>query len=151
MRTCSHILLLAILAFSAVCQSEYELEHEPWKWDPDFDEDQPYTFKRFVLYAPKGCGLDEMVGFKDWIDNYSAKFPELEMFSKTGDPYIRVFDKNNEVYDDIMLQRHDANEINKLLVALGAKYDKSLTWETRNQENKLRKAFYAPHVKKEDL
>ena len=57
-------------------------------YDPDFDEDQPFKFKKFVLYAPKGCGLDEMVGVKDWIDNYSAKFPELEMFSRSMSPFL---------------------------------------------------------------
>mmetsp|Transcript_17853 Transcript_17853/g.17581 ORF Transcript_17853/g.17581 Transcript_17853/m.17581 type:complete len:92 (-) Transcript_17853:42-317(-) len=87
-----------------------------------------------------------MIGLKDWIDNESAKFPDLEMFSKSGDPYLRFFDKDGNVTDDIPIQRHDAYELTKLLVDLGAKYDSTLTWEKREQENKLKEAFYAPGV-----
>ena len=126
------------------------METEPWKYDTTFDEDQDYNFGRIAIYAPKGCGLNEMTGLKDWIDNYSAKFPELELFSKSGDPYIRIWDKKNNIYDDIMIQRHNARELNKLLISLGAKYDEKLTWELRDQENKLKKAFYSPSAK-EDL
>ena len=150
MKRFSIVLALVLLFTLAQCQTEYELEQEPWKYDTTFDEDAELDYARIALYAPKGCGLDEMQGLKDWIDNDSAKFPDLEMFSKSGDPYLRFFDKNGNVTDDIPVERHDPHELNKLLISLGVKYDKSLTWELRKQENKLKKAFYAPDIK-EDL
>ena len=67
-------------------------------------------------------------------------------FFTGGDPYIRFWDEKDQIIDDILLSRHDAHEINKLLIGLGAKYDAELTWELREQENKLKKAFYAPGV-----
>ena len=63
---------------------------------------------------------------------------------------MRFWDDKGEIFDDILLARHDAAEINKLLVSLGQAYEADMTWESRKQENILRKAFYAPGVK-EDL
>ena len=150
MRLLESILLIALLCTKSLAQTQNDVKAEPWKYDSNFDEDQPFEFSRMALYAPKGCGLDEMQGFKDWIDNYSAKFPNLAMYSKSGDPYIRFWDKNDEIIDDILLSRHDADEINRLLMDLNVTYKPELTWEIRNEENKLKKAFYASGVK-EDL
>mmetsp|Transcript_2612 Transcript_2612/g.3058 ORF Transcript_2612/g.3058 Transcript_2612/m.3058 type:complete len:92 (-) Transcript_2612:37-312(-) len=91
-----------------------------------------------------------MVGLKDWIDTDSAQFPDLNMYSQSGEPYIRIWNKAEEIYDDISIGRHDAKELTKLLIRLGQKHQSDLTWELRKQENKLKEAFYAPGVK-EDL
>ena len=37
------------------------------------------------------------------------------------------------VLDELPLDRYDSVEINKLLVSLGKKFDKSITWDTRDQ------------------
>ena len=34
-------------------QTEEDMKQEPWKYDPEFDEDQPFKFSKVVLYAPK--------------------------------------------------------------------------------------------------
>ena len=139
------ILALGFLLAVAFWQTDYQLENEPWKY-ADFDEDAPFEFEKISVYAPKGCGLDEMQGLKDWIDNDSAKFPDLGMFSQSGEPYIRLYSKGEEIFDDIPIMRHNAKELTKLLIKLGANYKKDLTWELREQENKLKKAFYAPEM-----
>ena len=135
----------------ALSQTKYDIEAEPWKYDPDFDEDQPYKWKRFAVYTPKGCGLDSMPMYKEWLENDAAKFPELELYTKNVDPYVRFYNSTDEVFDDINLVRHDAHEINKLLITLGAKYDQSLTWDLREKVEDLKEAFFNPRKMKEDL
>ena len=48
------LVVFVVLVALVASQTIYDIEAEPWKYDPDFDEDKPYTWKRFAVYTPKG-------------------------------------------------------------------------------------------------
>ena len=145
------LVVFVVLVALVASQTIYDIEAEPWKYDPDFDEDKPYTWKRFAVYTPKGWGLDSMPMFKQWLENDAAKFSDLELYTKNVDPYVRFWNSTDQVFDDINIVRHDAREINKLLVELGAKYDDTLTWDLRSNIEDLRESFFNPKAPIEDL
>ena len=67
-----------------------------------------------------------------------------------GDPYLKFWDKHDRVLDEMLVHRYDPEELNKLLIGLGKKFDKTITWETKEVADKFFSSGGAPSDKAND-
>ena len=75
----------------------------------------------------------------------SLKFITKLIFLLEGEPRLEL-SKNEKVVDSIRVGRYDIKALRKLLAQLGVVRDEEYSYEKKNAEVKLKKAFGVPHT-----
>ena len=107
-----------------------------------FDEDKDsLDFSVVKMYTPKGCGLDKIPGFKEFLEGDAAKYPDLEVLVRGGEPRIKLFNDDEKLIDTIYVKMYDNVEMNNLMRGLGLRYDPELDWDKRSNANPFESAI----------
>ena len=108
--------------------------------DDDNGELSTFTYDKVVFRLQKDCSLDRMQGMRKWLEEETAKYPDLEVFLSEGEPRFELL-KSGEVVDTIRVGKYDVPALRKLARDLGLKREESQTWEKRKAVYQMEKAF----------